>query len=117
MSIRIENGPSSSTASRHSITSAWTFRTANCLPARPVGSGRPRYCESSRGLSFPTKGGSRLRQRRDSATRSRARVGFVFQHYALFRHMTVFENVAFGLRVEAGRTATFAIACWNCYRW
>jgi len=27
------------------------------------------------------------------------RVGFVFQHYALFRHMTVFENVAFGLRV------------------
>ncbi|MFI5315217.1 MAG: sulfate/molybdate ABC transporter ATP-binding protein [Myxococcota bacterium] len=28
------------------------------------------------------------------------RVGFVFQHYALFRHMTVFENVAFGLRVQ-----------------
>ncbi len=27
-------------------------------------------------------------------------VGFVFQHYALFRHMTVFENVAFGLRIK-----------------
>ncbi|HBR14147.1 MAG TPA: sulfate ABC transporter ATP-binding protein [Candidatus Omnitrophica bacterium] len=27
-------------------------------------------------------------------------VGFVFQHYALFRHMTVFENIAFGLRVK-----------------
>ncbi|TYZ40370.1 sulfate ABC transporter ATP-binding protein, partial [Ralstonia solanacearum] len=27
-------------------------------------------------------------------------VGFVFQHYALFKHMTVFENVAFGLRVK-----------------
>ena len=27
-------------------------------------------------------------------------VGFVFQHYALFRHMTVFENVAFGLRMR-----------------
>ena len=27
-------------------------------------------------------------------------VGFVFQHYALFRHMTVFENVAFGMRVR-----------------
>ena len=28
-------------------------------------------------------------------------VGFVFQHYALFRHMTVFDNIAFGLRVQA----------------
>jgi sulfate transport system ATP-binding protein len=28
------------------------------------------------------------------------RVGFVFQHYALFRHMTVFENIAFGLRAR-----------------
>ena len=27
-------------------------------------------------------------------------VGFVFQHYALFRHMTVFDNVAFGLTVR-----------------
>jgi len=31
-------------------------------------------------------------------------VGFVFQHYALFRHMTVFENIAFGLRVRPRRT-------------
>jgi sulfate transport system ATP-binding protein len=31
------------------------------------------------------------------------KVGFVFQHYALFRHMTVFENVAFGLRVKPRR--------------
>ncbi len=30
---------------------------------------------------------------------SQRQVGFVFQHYALFRHMTVFENIAFGLRV------------------
>jgi len=27
-------------------------------------------------------------------------VGFVFQHYALFKHMSVFENIAFGLRVK-----------------
>jgi sulfate transport system ATP-binding protein len=40
----------------------------------------------------------------EEATHLHARerkVGFVFQHYALFRHMTVFENVAFGLRVKA----------------
>jgi sulfate transport system ATP-binding protein len=40
----------------------------------------------------------------DDATRRSAtdrQVGFVFQHYALFRHMTVFENVAFGLRVRS----------------
>jgi sulfate/thiosulfate transport system ATP-binding protein len=35
----------------------------------------------------------------DQPVRER-QVGFVFQHYALFRHMTVFENVAFGLRVR-----------------
>jgi sulfate/thiosulfate transport system ATP-binding protein len=31
-------------------------------------------------------------------------VGFVFQHYALFGHMTIFENVAFGLRCGPRRT-------------
>lgn len=34
---------------------------------------------------------------------SNRRVGFVFQHYALFKHMTVFENIAFGLRVRPRR--------------
>ena len=36
---------------------------------------------------------------REKQTKDR-NVGFVFQHYALFRHMTVFENIAFGLRVK-----------------
>lgn len=33
-------------------------------------------------------------------TAKERQIGFVFQHYALFRHMTVFENIAFGLRVK-----------------
>ena len=37
------------------------------------------------------------------------RVGFVFQHYALFRNMTIFENVAFGLRVRAKRVRPLRI--------
>ena len=50
----------------------------------------------------------------EEATHLHARernVGFVFQHYALFRHMSVFENVAFGLRVRprATRPAEAAI--------
>jgi len=32
------------------------------------------------------------------------RVGFVFQHYALFKHMSVFDNIAFGLRVQSRKT-------------
>ena len=32
------------------------------------------------------------------------KVGFVFQHYALFRHMTVFENIAYGLKVRPRKT-------------
>src|SRR5437764_795682 len=43
----------------------------------------------------------------DDAARRSAKdrsVGFVFQHYALFRHMTVAENIAFGLRVRPRET-------------
>jgi sulfate transport system ATP-binding protein len=38
----------------------------------------------------------------DRRTQER-KVGFVFQHYALFRHMTIFDNVAFGLKLIARR--------------
>ncbi len=37
------------------------------------------------------------------------RVGFVFQHYALFRHMTVFDNIAFGLKVKPRRERPSAV--------
>jgi sulfate transport system ATP-binding protein len=67
----------------------------------PSGSGKTTLLRVIAGLEFPD-GGTILFHGED-ATERKARergVGFVFQHYALFRHMTVFENVAFGLRVR-----------------
>jgi sulfate transport system ATP-binding protein len=55
------------------------------------------------GLDTPDSANARIRfHEEDVAARPAAkrRVGFVFQHYALFRHMSVFENVAFGMRVQ-----------------
>jgi sulfate transport system ATP-binding protein len=67
----------------------------------PSGSGKTTLLRIIAGLDFPDQGTIHLNDE-DATTRGAAerRVGFVFQHYALFRHMTVFENVAFGLRVR-----------------
>jgi len=66
----------------------------------PSGSGKTTLLRIVAGLDF-ADAGSILFDGEDATARSarERRVGFVFQHYALFRHMTVFENVAFGLRV------------------
>jgi sulfate transport system ATP-binding protein len=82
-------------------TSRSTFPTGELVALLgPPAAARPRCCASSPGWSRPT--GQVLLDGEDaSGTHVRERqVGFVFQHYALFRHMTVFENVAFGLRVK-----------------
>jgi len=71
----------------------------------PSGSGKTTLLRIIAGLDLPDSGAIRLHD--EDATRSTARdrqVGFVFQHYALFRHMTVFENIAFGLRVRPKST-------------
>src|SRR5829696_805606 len=69
----------------------------------PSGSGKTTLLRIIAGLDTPeTDTRARIRfYEQDVAHRPAAqrRVGFVFQHYALFRHMTIFENVAFGLRV------------------
>ncbi len=70
----------------------------------PSGSGKTTLLRIVAGLDWPDKG---LVQFDGEDVLSRAtgerHVGFVFQHYALFRHMTVFENVAFGLRAKPRR--------------
>lgn len=70
----------------------------------PSGSGKTTLLRIIAGLEFPDSG-SVLFDGQDTADRKAHErgVGFVFQHYALFRHMTVFENVAFGLRVRPAR--------------
>ena len=67
----------------------------------PSGSGKTTLLRVIAGLEFADAGTVRFdgRDISDRTARER-RVGFVFQHYALFRHMTVFENIAFGLRVR-----------------
>src|SRR6202051_5103286 len=71
----------------------------------PSGSGKTTLLRIIAGLDVPDSGTIRLND--EDATNSTARdrqVGFVFQHYALFRHLTVFENVAFGLRLRPKTT-------------
>lgn len=72
----------------------------------PSGSGKTTLLRIIAGLEEPDPGsGPILFHDEDVAQRGVAdrQVGFVFQHYALFRHMTVFDNVAFGLRARRRR--------------
>lgn len=72
----------------------------------PSGSGKTTLLRIIAGLEQPDAGGQVLFSGKDATGRSpkERRVGFVFQHYALFRHMSVAENVAFGLDVRPRAT-------------
>ena len=67
----------------------------------PSGSGKTTLLRVIAGLEPPDSGQVLCEDEDMTLTSARDRnVGFVFQHYALFRHMNVYENVAFGLRVR-----------------
>ncbi len=90
----------------------------------PSGSGKTTLLRIIAGLDIPDSGTVHLEgKKRLAAARASGGVGFVFQHYALFRHMTVFENVAFGLRVRleesppASGTRDNSSASINCSSW
>jgi sulfate/thiosulfate transport system ATP-binding protein len=67
----------------------------------PSGSGKTTLLRIVAGLEMPDRGQVLINGEDNVMRPPRERgVGFVFQHFALFRHMTVFENIAFGLRVR-----------------
>ncbi|MBI3605569.1 MAG: sulfate ABC transporter ATP-binding protein, partial [Nitrospirae bacterium] len=67
----------------------------------PSGSGKTTLLRIIAGLENPDSGTIHFDGQDTTDRNARDRgVGFVFQHYALFRHMTIFENIAFGLRVR-----------------
>jgi sulfate transport system ATP-binding protein len=80
----------------------------------PSGSGKTTLLRIIAGLEHPDPGSGKILFHGDDVTNvpaGRRKVGFVFQHYALFRHMTVSENIAFGLNVRRrGRPPKLEIA-------
>ncbi len=73
----------------------------------PSGSGKTTLLRIIAGLEMPDEASGPILFYGDDVARQRVGdrgVGFVFQHYALFRHMTVFDNIAFGLRIRPRKT-------------
>ncbi|HET9979490.1 MAG TPA: ATP-binding cassette domain-containing protein, partial [Ktedonobacterales bacterium] len=76
-----------------------------CMLVGTSGSGKTTLLRLIAGLDFPTSGRVLFGgEDASDKTVQQRNVGFVFQNYALFRHMTVFDNIAFGLRIRPRAT-------------
>jgi sulfate/thiosulfate transport system ATP-binding protein len=72
----------------------------------PSGSGKSTLLRIIAGLEQPDEGAIRIAGQDVTRARPQDRgIGFVFQHYAAFAHMSVFDNVAFGLRIRKRKPA------------
>src|SRR6266540_3974498 len=72
----------------------------------PSGGGKTTVLRMIAGLEMPTEGDIFIRDERvnDISVQQR-NIGFVFQSYALFKNMTVFKNIAFGLKIKKWKKA------------
>jgi len=75
----------------------------------PSGGGKTTVLRMIAGLEVPTEGDIFIRGKRvnDLSVQQR-NIGFVFQNYALFKNMTVFKNIAFGLKIKKWKRAEVA---------
>ena len=85
---------------------AFTARNIFVALLGPSGSGKTTLLRILGGLEYPDFGPVLFADLNCSTVPVRERrAGFVFQHYALFQHMTVAQNIAFGLRARPSRAA------------
>src|SRR5204863_3231032 len=72
----------------------------------PSGGGKTTVLRLIAGLEVPTEGDIFVRGKRVNDIKVQKRnIGFVFQNYALFQNMTVFKNIAFGLKIKRWKSA------------
>jgi sulfate transport system ATP-binding protein len=72
----------------------------------PSGGGKTTVLRMIAGLEVPSQGDVFIRgQRVNDLSVQQRNIGFVFQNYALFKHMTVFKNIAFGLKIKKWKRA------------